>query len=167
MFRRDLTPSCGERLVAIQRDLPMFAFLALVDASGNVLCASKPGLRASDGDTPVWLQDAISATDFSVGRYATSPGLDTGFLPFALPVPGLDPEHRRTLVTGLDLSWLAQHLTQVRQTGSRFLANTVLSLTDRDVPSSRARPRMTRTSASTFRRRRCSSSAPRNRASCA
>ena len=132
IFRRDLTPSCAERLVSIQRDLPMFGFLALVDAGGNVLCGSKPGLRASDGDTPVWLQEAIGATDFAVGRYATSPALNSGFLPFALPVPGLDPDHRRTLVTGLDLGWLAQHLTQVRQTGSRFLANTVLSLTDRD-----------------------------------
>ncbi len=132
IFRRDLTPSCDERLVSIQRDQPMFAFLALVDAGGNVLCASKPGLRASDGDTPAWLQDAIGATEFSVGRYATSPALDSGFLPFALPVPGLDPDHRRFLVTGLDLSWLAQHLAQVRQTGSRFLAGTVLSLTDRD-----------------------------------
>jgi len=132
VFRRDLTPTCGERLVSIQRDLPMFSFLALVDAGGNVLCASKPGLRASDGDTPGWIRDAVDATEFSVGRYATSPGVESGFLPFALPVPGLDPEHRRTLVTGLDLSWLAQHLTQVRQTGSRFLANTVLSLTDRD-----------------------------------
>jgi signal transduction histidine kinase/CheY-like chemotaxis protein len=132
VFGRDMTPSCGERLVAIQRDLPMFSFLALIDAGGKVICASKPGLSAGAGDTQTWLQDARGATDFSVGRYATSPALESGFLPFALPVPGLDPEHRRVLVTGLDLSWLAQHLTQVRQTGSRFLANTVLSLTDRD-----------------------------------
>jgi signal transduction histidine kinase/CheY-like chemotaxis protein len=97
-----------------------------------VLCASRPGLRASDGDAPGWLQEAIGATDFSVGRYATSPALESGFLPFALPVPGTDSDHRRALVTGLDLGWLAQHLQQVRQTGSRFLAGTVLSLTDRD-----------------------------------
>ena len=132
VFRRDLTTSCDERLVSIQQDLPMFAFLAVVDARGNVLCASRPGLRASEGGTPVWLQDAIAATDFSVGRYATSPALDSGFLPFALPVPGTAADQRRTLVTGLDLGWLAQHLQQVRQTGSRFLAGTVLSLTDRD-----------------------------------
>jgi hypothetical protein len=87
VFRRDLTTSCDERLVSIQQDLPMFAFLAVVDARGNVLCASRPGLRASEGGTPVWLQDAIAAADFSVGRYATSPALDSGFLPFALPVP--------------------------------------------------------------------------------
>jgi signal transduction histidine kinase/CheY-like chemotaxis protein len=132
IFRRDLTSSCDERLVSIQRDLPMFAFVAVVNAGGNVLCASRPGLRATDADTPPWLQDAIAATDFSVGRYATSPALDSGFLPFAVPVPGIDPDQRRFLVTGLDLAWLAQHLQQVRQTGSRFLAGTVLSLTDRD-----------------------------------
>jgi signal transduction histidine kinase/CheY-like chemotaxis protein len=132
VFRRDLTSSCDERLVSIQRDLPMFAFVAVVDAGGNVLCASRPGLRASGGETPAWLQEAIAASDFSVGRYATSPALDSGFLPFALPLPEADAEHRRFLVTGLDLSWLAQHLQQVRQTGSRFLAGTVLSLTDRD-----------------------------------
>ena len=132
IFRRELTPSCVDRLISIQRDLPMFAFLALVDSGGNVLCASKPGLRSADGDLPGWLQEAIGATDFSVGRYATSPALASGFLPFALPVPGLEPDQQRFLVTGLDLGWLAQHLTQVRQTGSRFLTATVLSLTDRD-----------------------------------
>jgi signal transduction histidine kinase/CheY-like chemotaxis protein len=110
----------------------MFAFLALVDADGNVLCASKPDLRPAGGDLPGWLREAIGATDFSVGRYATSPALASGFLPFALPIPGTEPDQRRFLVTGLDLGWLAQHLTQVRQTGSRFLAGTVLSLTDRD-----------------------------------
>jgi signal transduction histidine kinase/CheY-like chemotaxis protein len=132
IFRRDLASSCDERLLSIQRDLPMFAFVAVVDAGGNVLCASRPGLRANDGDTPAWMQEAIGATEFSVGRYATSPALDSGFLPFALPVPETAAEARRFLVTGLDLGWLAQHLQQVRQTGSRFLAGTVLSLTDRD-----------------------------------
>ncbi len=129
---RDLAPACEERLVGIQRGLPMFAFLALIDADGSVVCASKSGLRQTDGDPPVWMQDAIAATGFSAGRYATAPAFDVGFLPFALPLPGTDPTHRRILVTGLDLGWLSQHLRQIRQTGSRFLAGSVLSVADRD-----------------------------------
>ena len=121
-----------QRLAGIKRDLPMFAFLALIDADGSVVCASRSGLYQSDGGTPGWVRDALAATGFSAGRYATAPVSMIGFLPFALPLPGPDPAHQRTLVTGLDLGWLAQHLNQVRQTGSRFLANSVLSVADRD-----------------------------------
>ena len=129
---RDLAPDCDQRLADISRDLPMFAFLALIDADGSVACASRSGLYQNDGGTPAWVVDALAITGFSAGRYATAPVLNTGFLPFALPLPGPNPTRQRILVTGLDLGWLAQHLNQARQTGSRFLANSVLSVADRD-----------------------------------
>jgi signal transduction histidine kinase/CheY-like chemotaxis protein len=128
---REPAPACDTRLAGIKRDLPMFAFIALIDADGGVVCTSRSGLRQGGG-TPAWVQDALASTSFSAGRYATAPAFDAGFLPFSLPLPGIDPAHRAVLVTGLDLGWLAQHLQQVRQTGSRFLAGSVLSVADRD-----------------------------------
>jgi len=128
---RDLAPDCGDHLAAVQRDLQMFGFLVLLDADGNFVCASKTGLRQADVALPVWVQDAVAATGFSVGRYATAPILDGGFLPFTLPLFAGGTKSY-VLVTGLDLGWLAQHLQQLRQTGSRFLAGSVLSVADRD-----------------------------------
>jgi signal transduction histidine kinase/ActR/RegA family two-component response regulator len=123
---------CADRLVAIQRTQPMFLFLALIDADGRIECASKSDLRPNDRTLPAWVQDAIDASGFAAGRYATAPGFRGGFLPFALPLTDADPAHRRVLVTGLDLGWLSQHLHQLRQTGSQFLAGSVLSIADRD-----------------------------------
>jgi signal transduction histidine kinase/ActR/RegA family two-component response regulator len=127
-----LASDCNERLGGIKHDLPMFAFVALIDAGGSVVCTSRSGLYQSDAGPPDWVRDALAATSFSAGRYATAPVFDDGFLPFVLPLPAPDPARQRILVTGLDLGWLAQHLNEVRQTGSRFLANSVLSVTDRD-----------------------------------
>ena len=83
---RDAAPTCGERLRATQRTVPMFAFVALLDADGNLICASEPALRLTDGDRPQWVRDAIAATGFAAGRFATTPGVSDGFLPFALPL---------------------------------------------------------------------------------
>jgi signal transduction histidine kinase/CheY-like chemotaxis protein len=129
---RNLAPACGERLASVGRDLPMFAFVALVDQAGMVVCASRPGLHEAGDGTPGWVRDAMAATEFSAGRYAAASGLGIGFLPFALPMTAADPAQRRILVTGLDLGWLSQHLQEIRQSGSRFLAGSVLSVADRD-----------------------------------
>src|SRR5271166_2623115 len=37
---RDAAPACGERLRKTQRTVPMFAFIALLDADGNLICTS-------------------------------------------------------------------------------------------------------------------------------
>jgi len=68
---RDGTPACGERLSATERSLPMFAFVARLDANGEVVCASEPALKSSDGEQPQWVRDAVAATGFSAGRFAT------------------------------------------------------------------------------------------------
>ena len=54
---RDLALDCDQRLAGISRDLPMFAFLALIDADGSVACASRSGLYQNDGGTPAWVVD--------------------------------------------------------------------------------------------------------------
>ena len=129
---RDATPTCGERLRATQHSVPMFAFVALLDADGNLICASEPALGLAEVDRPQWVRDAIAATGFAAGRFATLAGVSGGFLPFALPLAAVYPDRSGVLVAGLDLGHLSEHLSGLRQTGSRFLAGSVLTVADRD-----------------------------------
>jgi signal transduction histidine kinase/CheY-like chemotaxis protein len=123
---RNLTPTCSERLRATQRSLPMYAFVALLDADGRVVCSSQPIPQSAAGDQLQWVRDAMAATGFAAGRFATAPGIGSGFLPFALPVG------RGVLVAGLDLERLSDHFSRLRQTGSPFLAGSALTVADRD-----------------------------------
>jgi signal transduction histidine kinase/CheY-like chemotaxis protein len=128
---RDATPACGEALRAVQRNLQMFAFVAVLDASGNLICASEPALRLP-ADRPQWVRDAVAATDFSAGRFAVTPGVSRGFLPFALPLATTHPDRTGVMVAALDLQHLSEHLSRLQQTGSPFLAGSVLTVADRD-----------------------------------
>ncbi len=129
---RDAAPACGERLRATQRSVPMFAFIALLDAGGNLICASEPALGLAEVDRSQWVRDAMAATGFAAGRFATLTGVSGSFLPFALPLTAVYPDGSGVLVAGLDLEHLSEHLSGLRQTGSRFLAGSVLTVADRD-----------------------------------
>ncbi len=129
---RDATPGCAERLQATARSLPMFAFVALLDARGTLICSSDPSLRPPEADRPQWVGDALAATGFATGRFATTPGIRGGFLPFALPLATIHPDRGGVLVAGLDLERLADHLSALSQTGSPLLAGSVLTVADRD-----------------------------------
>jgi signal transduction histidine kinase/ActR/RegA family two-component response regulator len=128
----DPTTTCDERLRTTQRSLPIFEFVALLNAEGKTVCASEPLVQTGEGDPPQWVSDALAAGRFVTGRFATRPGANHGFLPFSLPLSALYPDHSGVLVAGLDLGRLAEHLAQLRKTGSPFLAGSVLSVADRD-----------------------------------
>ena len=129
---RHIAASCSDRLRATQRSLPMYGFVALLDADGRIDCTSEPALRSSTGDQPQWIRDAIAANGFAAGRFAAPPGISAGFLPFALPLARVHPDGSGVLVAGLDLERLSEHLSRLRQTGSPFLAGSVLTVADRD-----------------------------------
>jgi len=125
-------PTCGEQLRATVRSVSMFAFVALLDVNGNLICASEPALRLAEGDRPQWVVDAITVRGFTAGRFATGGGISDGFLPFALPLASVYPDRSGVLVAGLDLGSLSEHLSRLRETGSPFLAGSVLTVADRD-----------------------------------
>ncbi|HME20667.1 MAG TPA: response regulator [Acetobacteraceae bacterium] len=129
---RDATPTCGERLRATQRGLPMFAFVALLDADGLLICASESALRLAEGARPQWVGDAIVTKGFAPGRFSTAAGVSDGFLPFTFPLAEIYPDRDGVLVAGLDLKRLSEHLSRLRQTGSPFLAGSVLTVADSD-----------------------------------
>ena len=108
-------------------------------------------VRASPGQAA-----GRSATGSIVaGRFARTALSPNGILPFYLPVrgagsvevgaaevadhaapaadaSGAGPSASETLVAGLDLVWLAQHLSGLKHGGSSFLAGGVLSVVDAD-----------------------------------
>ena len=129
---RNVAPACNERLSATQRNLPIYAFVALLDADGRIACTSEPIPQSPAGDQPQWIHDAMTASWFAAGRFATAPGISPGFLPFALPLAALVPARRGALVAGLDLERLSEHFARLRQTGSPFLAGSALTVADRD-----------------------------------
>jgi signal transduction histidine kinase/ActR/RegA family two-component response regulator len=127
-----LDPRCADRLRAIKRNLPSYAFLALVGSDGAVVCASTPDLGTVTAGHPAWVLDALDAEAFGAGRYSTAPGLASGFVPFFLPVPAKADGRRGVLVAALDLSWLANHLVELKTLDARLPHDSVLSVADRD-----------------------------------
>src|SRR6185437_12024891 len=95
-------------------------------------CASTPDLGPVTAGHPAWVRDALDAEGFGVGRYATAPGMTSGFLPFFLPVEVSGSGRRGILIAALDLSWLANHLVELKTLDARLAHDSVLSVADRD-----------------------------------
>ncbi len=127
-----LDPRCADRLLAIKRNLPTYAFLAVLDGSGGLVCASTPDLSAAAAGRPDWVRDALGADGFRAGRFARAPGVPGGFVPFFLPVGAEASGRRGVLVAALDLSWLATHLLELKTIDGRLQHDSVLSVADRD-----------------------------------
>ena len=128
---RELDRNCGPRLLAIKRNLPTYAFLAVIDGNGDLVCASTPDLAPAAAAPPDWVLDALRADRFGVGRYSTAAGLEGAFVPFFLPVEGENGQ-RGVLVAALDLPWLACHLLELKTVDARLPHDSVLSVADRD-----------------------------------
>ena len=131
-FVQMLQPACADQLAAVQRRLPSYAFFAVLDGKGGLVCGSKPGLVADSSPAPSWLAAAMAAEHFVTGHFTEAPGVDAPFLPFFLPLSGARGERRGTIVAGLDLRWLASHLDDLETTDSRLLRGSMITVTDRD-----------------------------------
>ncbi|MCL2428180.1 MAG: cache domain-containing protein, partial [Alphaproteobacteria bacterium] len=113
---REPDQGCDQRLIAVQRGVPSYSFIALLDRKGAVVCASSPAVAAAANIGSGWVRDALEARRFGVGRFAVIPGLDSGVVPFFLPI-GPDGNARTgVLVAGLSLDWLGSHLNDLHTT---------------------------------------------------
>jgi len=121
---------CSDRLAGLQRYAPEFAFVALLDETGHMRCASDPALLRAEEDAP-WMRNALELQAFAAGRFARSNLHPGGFLPFYMPLP-VEAPARGTLVAALDLGWLERHLRSLKRTGSPFLGSGVLTISDAD-----------------------------------
>ncbi|MGE0222053.1 MAG: ATP-binding protein [Acetobacteraceae bacterium] len=125
-----MTPSaeCDARLTKVRRNAPSFAFVALVDGEGRIACASEPAPARDDGAS--WIADAKAAPKFTAGHFAQSPEYPGGFLPYFFPLPSGPDGRTATLVAALDLTWLSEHLHNLRQSGLSFESRGVLTIFD-------------------------------------
>lgn len=123
--------ACDERLDGIQRNAPSLSFVALVGANGQILCASSTNIAAiANGSN--WSRDAVSAAVFTTGHFGRLPSIPQGFLPFYFPFEREDTLARGVLTAALNLAWLRDHFTMLKQGQSEFLAAAVLTVTDSD-----------------------------------
>ncbi|WP_270937679.1 cache domain-containing protein, partial [Falsiroseomonas oryzae] len=121
---------CSNRLIRLREHAQGFAFIALVEPDGSMRCASEAALLRADPAEP-WLRAAQDAQGFSAGRFARSASLPGPFLPFYGTVGALDGEPG-TLVAGLDLAWLGEHLQRIKHEGLPFMQGGVLTVADAD-----------------------------------
>ena len=128
---RTVGKECALRLTSIRRNAPSLAFIVLLDAHGQILCASDPDVEATPPDT-AWLHSALSVTTFTAGRFGRSAEHPGGFLPYYLPLGATEVGGGGWLVGALDLDWLREHFSQLKQPDSAFLVGAVLSVADAD-----------------------------------
>jgi signal transduction histidine kinase/CheY-like chemotaxis protein len=148
----DVDPDCPERLATLQRDLRAYRFLAMLDGTGEVVCASRPDLAGVLAHRPAWLTRLLAgpapgsaaiasaggttaagggmAAGFSVGTYGTLPAVSGAFLPLALRARGAAGD--RLVIGALDLHWLGQRLSTRRDLGRRHSADSALTVIDHE-----------------------------------
>jgi signal transduction histidine kinase len=120
---RDL---CAQTLGRLATQQQRYAYLALADLDGNILCASTPKPSRDDVAAQVaLLRTAATGSELAVGNAsATADG--RGFLPLAMPVASDGGKVSEVVLAALSLDWLAANLPVA------FLPpGTVLDLTDR------------------------------------
>ena len=122
---------CTARVVAMQRTLPRYQFIAVVSASdGAVLCTSGPHLADIAGARPKWLSDIVATDSLTTGSMVFDPIHRTYFMPVAVRFQ-TEGVRNLTMVVGLDSAWLTHHLEAARVDGSKAIAGASLIIADR------------------------------------
>ncbi|MDR3534523.1 MAG: response regulator [Rhodopila sp.] len=131
---RESRAQCGERLTVLRQNLAQYRFLALfAPVNGSLVCASDgmPGGQAN-ASRP-WVADLLSAQDLAVGQLVSDPAAKSGFLPIAVPVPGLGANGEpMVLVVALNTDWLSKHLETAKVDQAPAMARAALIIADRD-----------------------------------
>lgn len=122
---------CTARVVAMQRTLPQYQFIAVVSASdGAVLCTSGPHLADIAGTRPRWLSDIVATDSLTTGSLVFYPVHQTYFMPIAVRFRA-EGARNLTMLLGLDSAWLTHHLEVARVDSAKAIAGASLIIADR------------------------------------
>ena len=130
-------PDCGTRLSALQRSLPEYRFLAIIETADpggspeRIACASGGDLPMPPAMRQGWLGELPTNGGFHVGAYTAPPGAGGAFLPVGMRLPGAAGSAGRMVVAGIDLRWLGQHLSEMRLLDAALVPRGALTVTDR------------------------------------
>jgi signal transduction histidine kinase/CheY-like chemotaxis protein len=126
-------PACDQRLRDLLTSLPAYRFLAIADSAGRVACSSDSSMPQAPQPGPAWLVDLLGSSAVNAGRASTTRGIQGLFLPITAPLlqPATAPNAERTLVVGLNLQWLANHIADTK-TDPTTPARGMLTVADRD-----------------------------------
>ena len=92
-----LQPTCAVPLRDLHAKLARYAFAAVYDVGGQLVCGSRSGLATG----PNWYWDIGAATSTRVGHIARDPGINGPFLPIGIPLTAADGARRGTVVVAL------------------------------------------------------------------
>ena len=131
---RSHEPGCRADLTALQQHLPDYAFLAVLDADGTVVCASLPDIQA--GQRPAWGPNIPELGDFRLGHFDRLPDGRT-FLPMIQAIPGAGTAGPSgpdggAIVAALDLRWLGGHLAALWRGRAMARLDSTVVVTDAD-----------------------------------
>jgi signal transduction histidine kinase len=101
---------CDSSLARIKEASGRYAYVAVADLRGSIVCASDAGLIGSQFGSEPHFRDAIASGRFLAGRYAAaSPGAGEVLL-LAAPVPLAGGAPRAVILAGMLLDWLPAYL---------------------------------------------------------
>ena len=113
-----LDSGCGSVLQSVHRALSSYAFIAVADGDGALVCGSGPRLPPA---TLRALAAAAGNDGFALGAYQHSDDDYPAFFNLSLPFATVDGTRRGVVLAGLSVAWLGEFLHAIgRPSGSVF-----------------------------------------------
>jgi signal transduction histidine kinase/ActR/RegA family two-component response regulator len=119
-----LDSACSIVLRDLQEKLASYAFIAVADSDGTLVCDSGPKLPP---DTVRTLAASAGRGGFTLGAYQRGDGVFPAFFNFALPFASVDGKRRGVVLAGLSVAWLGEFLHAIKRP-----EGSILSVADRN-----------------------------------
>jgi len=100
-------PACGKFLEHLRADMDQYTDLGVADRDGNVICSALPVGDNVRLDDPSIIQQVVRDSEFSISRYHSRPGRDSGYINFGYPIMNADGADKGIVYASVDLDWLA------------------------------------------------------------
>lgn len=106
------TEGCNDFLARVIATVPQVAAVTVTDANGDSRCRSNRLPTSLNLSGIPGFKTAVETKKFAVGRYVTGVVSGGPRLPAILPIVGADGAVQGTVVTAVNLAWLAQRIRE-------------------------------------------------------